>query len=309
MHLCCFDHSSPVVKMAIRIKSTGSQLSLCNHTPAISPLSQFHQAMNDNSSQPTLTFEPIFNIRLTRMPSCPQPRDKLYKLDGVMYRLSERFVYKPRLNARSYVTFYCLTAIRRTKKHRRAWKLYDGVTIPRKEDLILVGNPDKRTSRLVYTLADQAEYRMLDFSEIPFVTLATTRNISSTPTRMDFGKQNNEFQFTFEAVATPPRSQIQNQTRSVFSAPPGTSSSQLQLKTIPHSAIASPVAACIAAATSYFAFSTPSGHTGQKRSRENAFEEEQDTEANRRQCRRFGSTYSTQLYKRMRLLTTSIGCQ
>ena len=301
MHLCCFDHSSPVVKMAVRIKSTGSQLSFCNHTPAISPLSQFHQAMNDNSSQPTLTFEPIFNIRLTRMPSCPQPRDKLYKLDGVMYRLSERFVYKPRLNARSYVTFYCLTFIRRTKKHRRAWKLYDGVTIPRKEDLILVGNPDKRTSRLVYTLADQAEYRMLDFSEIPFVTLATTRNISSTPTRMDFGKQNNEFQFTFEVVTASTRSQIRR--RSNISTP---SPSRLQHQTEPYSAIASPVAACIAAATSYFAFS---GHTGQKRSRENAFEEEQDTEANRRQCRRFGSTYSTQLYKRMRLLTTSIGCQ
>jgi hypothetical protein len=182
------------------------------------------------------------------------------------------------------------------------------VTIPRKEDLILVGNPDKRTSRLVYILADQAEYRMLDDSEIPFVTLATTRNITSTPVRMDFGKRNNDFQFTFEVAAASTRSQIQTRTRSVISAPSGPSHSQLQRQTIPNSAIASPVAACIASVTSYFAFSSPSGQTGQKRSRENAFEEDQDTEANRRQCRRFGSPY-TQWYKRMRVLTTSIGCQ
>lgn len=170
-----------------------------------------------------------------------------------------------------------------------------------------MGDPDKRTSRLVYTLADRAEYPMLDFSEIPFVTLATTRNISSTPVRMDFGKhwQNNDFQFTFEAVAAPPRSQIQTRTQSVISAPSGPSSSQLQRETIPYSEIASPVAACIAAVTSYIPFISPTGLTGQKRSRENAFEEDQNTEANRRQCRRFGSTYSTQLYKRMRVLTTA----
>jgi hypothetical protein len=181
------------------------------------------------------------------------------------------------------------------------------VTIPRKEDLILVGNPDKRTSRLVYTLADQAEYRMLEDSEIPIVTLATTRNITSTPPRMDFGKRNNDFQFTFEAAPT--RSQIQTRIRSVISAPSRPSPSQFQRQTISNSAIASPVAACFAAVTSYFTFSSPSGHTGQKRSRENAFEEDQDTEANRRQCRRFGSPYTTQWYKHMRVLTTSIGCQ
>lgn len=262
--------------------------------------------MNDNSSQPTLTFEPVFNIRQTRMPSRPQPRDKLYKSDGVMFRLSERFVYKPRPNAESYVIFYCLTSLRRSKQHCRAWKLYDGVTIPRKEDLILVGNPDKRTSRLVYTLADEAEYRMLDINEIPFVTLATTRNITSTPARMQFGKRNNDFQFTFEALAAPPRSQMQARTRPVISAP---SPSQIQRQTQPYTAIASPVAACITAVTSYFVSNSPSGHTAQKRSRENAFEEpeDRDTEANRRQCRRFGST--TTWYKRMRVLTTSIGCQ
>lgn len=163
-----------------------------------------------------------------------------------------------------------------------------------------MGNPDKRTSKLVYTLADQAEYRMLDISEIPFVTLATTRNITSTPARMDFGKQNNNFQFTFKA------SQIQAPTRPVISAPSVTvASPQLQRQSEPYSAIASPVAACIAAVTSYFKFTSPSGHTAQKRSRENAFEEEdQDTEAklaNRRQYRRFGSPY-TQWYKRMRVL-------
>jgi len=203
-----------------------------------------------------------------------------------MFRLSERFVYKPRLNARS------------------PWKLYDGVTIPSKEDLILVGNPDKKTSRLIYTLADQAEYRMLDISEIPFVTLATTRNITSAPARMDFGKQRNDFQFTFKAEPAPTRSQIQARARSVMSAP---SPSQLQSQIEPHSAIASPVAACIAAVSSYFSFTSPSGHTAQKRSRESAFEEDQNTEANRRQCRRFGSPYTTQWYKRMRVLTTSIG--
>ena len=169
-----------------------------------------------------------------------------------------------------------------------------------------MGNPDKRTSRLVYTLADQAEYRMLDINEIPFVTLATTRNITSAPALMDFGKQNNlnDFQFTFEAVTAPTRSQIQARTRPVISAP---SPSQLQRQTEPYSAIASPVAACISAVTSYFAPTSPGGHTAQKRSRENAFEEDQDTEANRRQCRRFGSPY-TKWYKRMRVLT-SIGCR
>ena len=255
--------------------------------------------MNDNSSQSTLTFEPILNIRLTRMPSCPQPRDKLYKSAGMTFRLSQRFVYKPRLNAGSYVISIVLPSFQRTKQHRRAWKLYDGVTIPRKEDLILVGNPDKRSSRLVYTLADQAEYRMLDINEIPFATLATTRNITSAP--MDFGKRNNDFQFTFEAVAAPTRSQIQVRTRSAISAP---SPSRLQRQTEAHSA--SPVTACIAAVTSYFASTSPTGHTPQKRSRENAFEdhEDQDTEAN---CRHFGST--SQWYKRMRVLTTSIGCQ
>lgn len=61
----------------------------------------------------------------------------------------------------------------------------------------MVGNPDKRSSKLVYILADQAEYRMLDLHEIPFVTVATTRNIISLPPPMHFGKQNNKFQFTF----------------------------------------------------------------------------------------------------------------
>jgi hypothetical protein len=120
---------------------------------------------------------------------------------------------------------------------------------------------------------------------------------------MDFGKQRNDFQFTFEAVAAPTRSQIQARRRSLISAP---SPSQIQSQTTPYSAFASPVAACIAAVTSYFVFASPSGHTAQKRSRESAFEEDQDTGANRRQCRRFGSTY-TQWYKRV--LTTSVGCQ
>ena len=201
-----------------------------------------------------------------------------------------------------------LTSFRRTKRHRRAWKLYDGVTIPRKEDLILVGDPDKRTSKLVYTLADQAEYPMLDISEIPFVTLATTQNITYAPERMDFGKQQcNDFQFTFEVVPAPTRSQVQSRRRSAISTP---SPTRLQYQTEPYSGISSPVAACIAAATSYLSFSMSSGHTAEKkRSRENAFEEDQETGANRRQCRRFGSTYTTQWCKRMRVLTTSIGCQ
>jgi len=195
-----------------------------------------------------------------------------------MFRLSERFVYKPRLDAGS------------------PWKLYDGVTIPRKEDLILQGNPDKRTSKLVYTLADQAEYRILDSSEIPFVTLATTRNITSAPARMDFGAQSDDFQFTFEMPIVPTRSQI----RPVISTPSATvASPQLQRQSEPYSAIASPVAAGIAAVTSYFKFTSPSGHTAQKRSRENAFEkEDQDTEANRRQCRRIKSPY-THWFKRI----------
>ena len=194
--------------------------------------------------------------------------------------------------------FIVLTSFRRTKQYGRAWKLYDGVTIPKKEDLILVGNPNKRTSRLVYTLADQAEYRMLDISEIPFVTLATTRNITSTSTRMDFGTRSNDFQFTFEV---PTGSQIQDQTPPVISDPSvAVASPQLQRQSEPYSAIASPVAGYVAAVTSYFA--SPSGHTAQKkRSRENAFGEDQDTEANRRQCRRFGSPY-TQWYKRIRVL-------
>jgi hypothetical protein len=195
---------------------------------------------------------------------------------------------------------YCLTSFRRTKQHRRAWKLYDGVTVPRKEDLILVGNPDKRTSKLVYILADQADYRTLDISEIPFVTLATTRNITSAPARIDFGTRSNlnDFQFTFEV---PTRSQIQARTRPIISAPSVTVAPQLERQSEPYSAIASPVAACIAAVTSYFQFTSPSGHTAPKRSREIAFEEEdRDTEANRRQCRRFGRPY-TQWYKRIRV--------
>lgn len=160
-----------------------------------------------------------------------------------------------------------------------------------------MGNPNKRTSRLVYTLADQAEYRILDISEIPFVTLATTRNIISTPARMAFGTRSNDFQFTFEV---PTRSQIQPQTRPVISAS-AVASPQLQRQSEPYSAVASPVAGYIAAVTSYFASSSPSSHTAQKRSRENAFGEDQDTEASRRQCRRFGSPYS-QWYKRIRLL-------
>lgn len=163
-----------------------------------------------------------------------------------------------------------------------------------------MGNPDKRTSKLVYTLADQAEYRILEISEIPFVTLATTRNITSAPARMDFGTVNNDFQFTFEVLPT--RTQIQRtRTRPVTSAPSATVAFPRQFE--PHSTVASPVAACIAAVTSYFTSTSPSGHTTQKRSRENAFEEEdQDTEANRRQCRgrRFGSPY-TQWFKRIRV--------
>ena len=164
-----------------------------------------------------------------------------------------------------------------------------------------MGNPDERTSKLVYILADQAEYRMLDFSEIPFVTLANTRNITSTPACMDFGKQNNDFQFTFEVVTASTRSQIRR--RSNISSP---SPSRLQHQTEPYSAIASPVAACIGAVTSYFTSTSLSGNTAQKRSREIAFKEDQETEANRRQCRRFGSPYTSQWY---RILTTSIGCQ
>lgn len=239
--------------------------------------------MNDNSSQPT--FETISNIRLTRMPDRPQPRDKLYRSGGVVFRLSKRFVYKPRLHAGS------------------AWKLYDGVTVPRKEDLILVGNPNKKTSRLVYTLADQADYRMLDICEIPFVTLATTRNILNAPPRMDFGQQSNDFPFTFRAT---PRSQTQpDQTQPVISTPSViVPSCQPKLQSqIPS---VSPVAACIAAVASYFDFTSPSGPTAQKRSRENAFEEDQE-EANRRQRRRFGSPYSNWMsrYSRIQVLITA----
>lgn len=170
-----------------------------------------------------------------------------------------------------------------------------------------MGNPDKRSSKLVYTLADQAEYPMLDISEIPFATLATTRNILSAPARMDFGKRCNNFQFTFEAVTVPTtRSQLQAQKRPVISASSVTvASPRLHRQSEPYSVIASPVAACIAAVTSYLVSTSPSGHTAQKRSRENAFgEEDQNTEANRRRCRRFGSPY-TQWFKRMRLLSTT----
>ena len=201
---------------------------------------------------------------------------------------------------------------KRSKEPHRAWKLYDGVTIPRKEDLILVGNPDKRTSKLVYTLADQAEYRildiceipfvtlattrtildvllsaeyrMLDISEIPFVTLATTRTIINGHRQMDFDQQSNN---TFEAA---PRSQIQTQTRPVISTP-SVIVTACQPKHQAQPPSASPVAACIAAVTSYFDFTSPSGHTAQKRSRENAFEEDQDIEVNPRQRRRFGSPW------------------
>jgi hypothetical protein len=173
-----------------------------------------------------------------------------------------------------------------------------------------VGNPNKRTSKLVYTLADQAEYRILDISEIPFVTLATTRNITSAPVRMDFGKQSNDFQFTFEAVTVPTRCQIQARTRPVISAPSVTVAStqpQLERQSEPYSAIASPVANCIAAITSYLDFTSLGSPTAQKRSRENAFEEDQDSEANRyrRQRLRFGNPYA-QWRKRVRLfkLTT-----
>jgi hypothetical protein len=191
------------------------------------------------------------------------------------------------------MSFSISTSFAELNNIRRAWKLYDGVTVPRKEDLILVGNPDKRTSKLVYILADQAEYRMLDISEIPFVTLATTRNIIGTPPRMAFGQEGNDFQFMFEVAVAAPR---QTQTRPVISTPSGTvASPRPQGRSQPHTAIASPVAAYITAVTSYFA--SPSGHTAQKRSLENAFEE--DTEANRRQRRRFGSPYSRWLSRRL----------
>ena len=170
-----------------------------------------------------------------------------------------------------------------------------------------MGNPDKRTSKLVYTLADQADYRILDISEIPFVTLATTRNITTTPIRMHFGKQSNDFQFTFGAVNVPTRSQIQAQTGPLAISAPSliVASSELQPQSEPYLSIASPFAACIAAVTSYFDFTSSSGHTAQKRSREIAFEEkDQETEAaNPRQCRRYGRPY-TQWFKRMRLLTS-----
>ena len=183
---------------------------------------------------------------------------------------------------------------RRAEQHRRAWQLYDGVTVPRKEDLILVGNPNMRTSKLVYLLADQAEYRMLDISEIPFVTLATTRNIISAPDRMRFGQQSNKFQFTFcaqgTAVVAAPQSQIHAQTPPAIVTPSSILASTLpqpQPRSQLEPEIASPVSACIAAITSYFDFTSQSGRTAQKRSRETAFGgDNQDMESNCRQGRR-----------------------
>ncbi|KAF8814530.1 hypothetical protein BYT27DRAFT_7249929 [Phlegmacium glaucopus] len=251
--------------------------------------------MNNNSLPPTSTCEPIMisNIRLTRMPSTPQPKDKLYESAGVKFRMSERFVYKPRLNYRS------------------AWQLYDGVTVPNEEDLIIVGNPNMRRSKLVYLLADRAEYPMLDISEIPFVTLATTRNIISAPDHIHSGQQSNNHQFTFGAQgATAPQSQMHAQ------APPAIPQSQMDAQTLPAIStpssrlastqpkpqpqpqpqseleIASPVAACISAITSYFNLTPQVSHTAvtvtaQKRSRETAFgEDSQDMDSNRRQCLR-----------------------
>ena len=161
------------------------------------------------------------------------------------------------------MSFSILTCFAELNNICRAWKLYNRVTVPRKEDLILVGNPDKRTSKLVYILADQAEYCMLDISEIPFVTLATTQNIIGTPPRMAFGQEGNDFQFTFEIAVAAPRSQIQTQTPPVISTPSVTVASlRPQGRSQLHTAIASLVATYIKAVTSYFA--SPSSHTPQK---------------------------------------------
>ena len=130
-----------------------------------------------------------------------------------------------------------------------------------------MGNPNLRTSKLVYILADQAEYRMLDISEIPFVTRATTRNIISAPAHMRFGYRSNNFQFTFDARGTAVVAASQPQT-------PPTQQPQSQPESI------SLVAACVAAITSYF-----TSPTAQKRSRETF---EGNDEANWRQCRRPG---------------------
>lgn len=132
-----------------------------------------------------------------------------------------------------------------------------------------MGNPNLRTSKLVYILADQAEYSMLDISEIPFVTRATTRNIISAPAHMRFGYRSNNFQFTFDARRTAVVAASQPQTPPTQQPQPQSQSESI-----------SRVAACVAAITSYF-----TSPTAQKRSRETF---EGDDQANCRQCRRSG---------------------
>ena len=178
------------------------------------------------------------------------------------------------------------------------------MTIPNKEDLILVGNPNKRTSKLVYVLADRAEYRILDISEIPFVTLATTRNIISTPTPLRFRQPSNDFQFTFgtqgTAAMAAPQSLIYAQTPpATFSLPVTTAASpQPRQQSEPQPEVASPVAACITTITSYFA--SQEDRTAQKRSRENALEEDQAMEPKRR--RLGGPDYCRWVYGRLQAL-------
>ena len=203
------------------------------------------------------------------------------------------------------------------------------MTIPNREDLILVGNPNKRTSKLVYVLADRAEYRILDISEIPFVTLATTRNIISTPTPLRFRQPSNDFQFTFgtqgtAAMAAPqslihaqtppatfqftfgtqgtaaPQSLIYAQTPpATFSLPVTTAASpQPRQQSEPQPEVASPVAACITTITSYFA--SQEDRTAQKRSRENALDEDQAMEPKRR--RLGGPDYCRWVYGRLQAL-------
>ena len=155
-----------------------------------------------------------------------------------------------------------------------------------------MGNPNKRTSKLVYTLADQADYAILDISEIPFATLATTRNIISAPPDMDFGKQNNDFQFTFkfEAAVAAPRSRIQ-----VHRTPQPVIPTPIAHSKPPRQSYASPVGACIAAVSAYFDF----GGTAQKRKRES--EDQKIMDINRRQRCRFPRPYSGWVYKRLRV--------
>ena len=151
-----------------------------------------------------------------------------------------------------------------------------------------MGNPNRRTSKLVYILADRAEYRMQDISEIPFVTLATTQNIISMPVGLGFGQQSNDFRFTFgtrgAVVAAVPQSRTQadQMPSNALATLTTVASPQPRHQT----EIVFPVAACIAAVTSYF--TSRSGSTAQKRSRETACEEDQDEdmEANRRPRRR-----------------------